>query len=270
MKKLLIGLMIAAASGIAACQPQDEHKKLRKDMNGMILGDDAKPVQALYVGVGDTATRLMEHNPYLRQFKLRDQEELRLPLMTKLDVHYDDGDIKLDVGCALTTNVDGNARFPGVAFIGIKLCDQPLNDWRPALQRATEIMQKLEQRNLQVQNLRDFYLNASEPELQKVGGDIWQRSTHDIDQLLTLEEANAKFLKESNNGNVEILSGKRSNTYAYVGVYASKYTIFEIGISKTANFGGDNLTEAQRQTMRYEITMSFRLRNDINPMAIQR
>lgn len=269
MKKLLIGLMLAAASGLAACEPQSEQGKLRKDMNGMILGDDTKPTQSLYVGVGDTATQLMERNPYLKQFRLSDQEELRLPLMTKLDVHYDDSDMKLDVGCAFTTNIDGSKRFLGAAFIGIKLCEQPLNDWKPALQRAAEIMRHLEQQSPQVKNLRDFYIHASEPELQRLGGEIWQRSTHDMDMLRTLDEANAKFSGEASRGNEEILSGNRRNTYAFVGIYMGKYSIFEIGVSKVANFGGDNLTEDQRRTMRYEVTVSIRLRNDVDAKSIR-
>lgn len=109
----------------------------------MILGDDTKPAQLLYVGAGDTVARLIERNSYLQPLKLSDQEELRLPLMTKLDVHYDDGEMKLDVGCALTTNIDGNERFHGAAFIGIKLCERSLNDWRPALRKAAEIMHRL-------------------------------------------------------------------------------------------------------------------------------
>lgn len=131
-------------------------------------------------------------------------------------------------------------------------------------------MRRLEQQNPQVQNLRDFYLRASEQELQKIGGDIWQKSTHDIDMLRTLEEADVKFAQEAAGGNEEILSGKRRSTLANVGVYAGKHTIFEIGVSKVADFGGSNLTEEQRRTMRYEVTMSFRLRNDVDPKVVQR
>lgn len=269
MKKLLIGLMLAAASGLAACEPQSEQGKLRKDMNGMILGDDTKPTQSLYVGVGDTATQLMERNPYLKQFKLSDQEELRLPLMTKLDVHYDDSDMKLDVGCAFTTNIDGSKRFPGAAFIGIKLCEQPLNDWKPALRRAAELMHQLEQRNPQVQNLRALYARATDAELQKIGGNSLRKSQHDLYALLTIEEADAKFGQEAEKGNAEILSGGQTNTYARVGMYAGSKMLFTIGISKVANFGGDNLTEDQRRTMRYEVTMSFRLRNDVDAKSIR-
>ena len=270
MNRLLIGLLLAAASGLAACQPQGEQGKLRKDMNGMILGDDTKPAQPLHVGVGDTATRLRERNPYLKQFKMSDQEELRLPLITKLDVHYDDGDIKLDVGCAITTNIDGDERFPGAAFIGIKLCEQPLNDWKPALQRAAELMSQLERQNPQVQNLRAFYAQATDTELQKIGGNSLRKSQHDLYALRTIEDADAKFGQEAAKGNTEILDGGQSNTYARVGMYAGSKMLFTIGISKVANFGGNNLTEDQRRTMRYEVTMSFRLRNDFDPKSIKR
>jgi len=193
---------------------------------------------------------------------------LRLPLETALDLHYDDGDLKLDVGCVISANVDGNERFPGAAFIGLKLCEEPLNDWSAALDRAAEVMRRLEQQNPHVKDLRVFYLSATEPELQKIGGKIWRKSTHDLDVLLTLAEAREKFAREAAGGHEEILNGRRGNTYAKVGVYAGKRALFGIGVSKTANFGGDNLTEEQRRTMRYEITMSFRLRNDVDPALL--
>ncbi|WP_138919881.1 hypothetical protein [Paracidovorax citrulli] len=106
--------------------------------------------------------------------------------------------------------------------------------------------------------------------MQKVGGNIWQKSTHDIDTLITLEEADAKFAREAAGGNEEVLSGNQRSTFASVGIYASKQAIFEIGVAKRANFGGSNLTEEQRRTMRYEVTMSFRLRNDVDPKAVKR
>jgi hypothetical protein len=272
MDKLLIGVMLAAASSLAACQVQGQGERatLRKDMNGMILGDDTKPAQSLHVGVGDTALRLMERNSYLKQLKLSDQEELRLPLMTKLDVHYDDGDIELDVGCAFTTNIDGNARFPGAAFIGIKLCEQPVNDWKPALQRAVEIMRQLEHKNPQIQNLRDFYRNASQQELQKIGGETWRKSDHDLYALRTLVEADAKFAKEAERDRTAAANGARTSSYARVGLYAGKKALFSVGVSKTPDFGGDNLTEEQRRAMRYEVTMSFVLRNDVDPKTVRR
>lgn len=195
---------------------------------------------------------------------------MRLPLLTKLDVNYDDGDIKLDVGCASITSINGDERFPGAAFIGIKLCDRSLNDGRPALKRAAEIMRQLEQLNAQIDNLHDFYIKANEPELQKIGGSVWRKSDQELFTLLTLEGAEAKFRKEAIGVNEEILSRKERSTLANVGIYIGKHTIFEIGISKSANFGGDNLTYEERRTMRYEVRMSFRLRNDIDPQSIER
>jgi hypothetical protein len=78
----------------------------------------------------------------------------------------------------------------------------------------------------------------------------------------------AKFAKEAAGGDEAAVSGRWKNTLAKVGVYAGKKALFEIGVAKTAHFGGDNLTEEQRRTMRYEITMSFRLRDDVDPASL--
>jgi hypothetical protein len=267
--RLVVGALIAATAGLAACQPSGERgTTLRKDINGMVIGDDRRPTQPLTVGVGDSVTRLVQRNPFLKQLGLSEGQMLRLPLETTLSLHYDDGDLKLDVGCVIRANVDGNERFPGAAFIGMKLCEEPLNDWNAALDRAAEVMRRLEQQNPQAKNLRAFYLSATEPELQKIGGKIWRKSDQDLFALLTPEQARAKFAREAAGGHEEILSGRWKNTLANVGIYVGKKALFEIGVSKTANFGGDNLTEEQRRTMRYEITMSFRLRNDVDQASL--
>lgn len=261
--RLLLGVLIAASTGLAACQPSgDRGVTLKKDINGMVIGDDRRPGQHLTVGVGDSVTKLVQRNPFLKQLGLNEGQMLRLPLQTTLDLHYDDGDLKLDVGCVIRANIDGNDRFPGAAFIGMKLCDEPLNDWNAAVDKAAEVMRRFEQQNTQAKDLRAFYLSATEPELQAIGGKTWHKSTHDLDTLLTIEEAKAKFAREAAGGHEEILSGRRKNTLANVAIYAGKKALFGIGISKTTHFGGDNLTEEQRRTMRYEITMDFQLRND--------
>jgi hypothetical protein len=269
VKKFLLGVLIAGSASLVACQPSGERGvTLRKDINGMVIGDDKRPGQRLAVGVGDSVTRLVQRNPFLKQIGLSEGRILRLPLETTLDPHYDDGDLKLDVGCVISANVDGNARFPGVALVGMSLCEQPLNDWNAAVEKAVEAMRRFEQQNPQAKDLRAFYRSATEPELQAIGGKAWHKSTHDLDVLLTVEEAKAKFTREAGAGHEEILSGRRKNTFAMTGIYAGKKALFEIGISKSANFGGDNLTEEQRRTMRYEITMSFRLRNDVDPASL--
>lgn len=267
--RLLLGALIAASAGLAACQPSGERGvTLGKDINGMVIGDDKRPGQRLMVGVGDSVAKLVQRNVFLKQLGLSEEPELRLPLETTLDLHYDDGDLKLDVGCVISANVDGNARFKGVALVGASLCEQPLNDWNAAVDKAAEVMRRFEKQNPQAKDLRAFYLSATEPELQAIGGKVWRKSTHDLDVLLTLEEAKAKFAREAAGNHEEILSDRRKSTYAKVGLYAGKKALFSIGISKTANFGGDNLTEEQRRTMRYEISMSFRLRNDVDPASL--
>jgi hypothetical protein len=267
--RLLIGALIATSAGLAACQPSGERNiTLRKDINGMVIGDDRRPGQRLTVGVGDSVPKLMQRNPFLKQLAPSEGQMLRLPLQTTLDLHYDDGDLKLDVGCVIRANIDGDARFPGAAFIGMKLCEEPLNDWNEAIDKATEVMRRFEQQNPQAKDLRAFYLSATELELQAIGGKTWHKSAHDLDTLLTPDEAKAKFVREAAGGHEEIVSGRRKNTLANVAIYAGKKALFGIGISKTANFGGDNLTEEQRRTMRYEITMSFQLRNDVDPASL--
>jgi hypothetical protein len=268
--RLLLGALIAASAGFAACQPSgDRGVTLKKDINGMVISDDGKPGQRLTVGVGDSVMKLVQRNPFLKQFSLSEGQMLRLPLQTTLDLHYDDSDLKLDVGCVIRANVDGNARLPdGAALIGMKLCEEPLNDWRAAVEKATEVMRRFEQQNPQAKDLRAFYLSATEPELQAIGGKVWRKSDQDLFALLTPEQAKAKFAREVAGGHEEILSGRWKNTLANVGLYAGKKALFEIAVSKTANFGGDNLTEDQRRTMRYEITMAFRLRNDVDPASL--
>lgn len=267
--RLLLGALIAASAGLAACLPSGERGvTLRKDINGMVIGDDKRPGQGLTVGVGDSVTKLLQRNPFLKQLGLSEGQMLRLPLETTLDLHYEDGDLKLDVGCAISANVDGNARFPGVALVGLSLCEQPLNDWNSAVDKAVEVMRRFEQQNPQAKDLRAFYLSATELELQAIGGKVWRKSDQDLFALLTPEQAKAKFAREAAGGHEEIFSGRWKNTLANVGLYAGKKALFEIAVSKTANFGGDNLTEEQRRTMRYEITMSFRLRNDVAPASL--
>ncbi|WP_124077652.1 hypothetical protein [Pigmentiphaga humi] len=236
---------------------------LKQDINGMVIGDDRQS-QRLVVGVGDTVARLVERNPFLKELGLvpgKSGELLRLPLMTRLDLRYEDGDLNFDVGCVIRANIDGNAQFADAAFIGMKLCEEPLNDWNAAVDLAKQVMRRFEQQNPQVKDIRAFYLSASEAELQRIGG--WKRSTQELHTLLTPEEAKAKFAREAAAGHEEIVSGRRNGTSALIGIYTSEKAIFQIGVSKTANFGGNNLSEAQRQTMRYEVSMHFRLRHDV-------
>lgn len=269
--RLLFGTIIVTGASLAACQPSGERGlTLKRDANGMLIGNDKRPAQRLTVGVGDHVTKLVQRNEFLKQLGLSEGQELRLSLETTLDPHYDDGDIKFDVGCVSGANVDGNKRLPsGVTLLGLSLCNPTLNDWDAAVDKAVEVIRRFEQQNPPAQDLRHFYRSATEPELQAIGGQTWRKSDQDLFALLTPEQARAKFAKEASEDHEEIVSGRWKNTFANVAIYAGKKTLFQIGISKSANFGGDNLTEEQRRTMRYEITMSFRLRNDVDPATLQ-
>ncbi len=269
--RLLLGTLIVTSASWALCQPSGVRSLiLRKDVNGMLIGNDKRPGQRLTVGVGDSLTKLAQRNAFLNQLSVNEGQELRLSLETTLEPHYDDGDIKFDVDCVMSANVDGNKRLPqGVTLVGLTLCEPPLNDWEAAVAKAAEIMSRFEKQNPQATDLRAFYLSATEPELQAIGGKTWRKSEQDLFALLTPQQARAKFAKEAAGGHEEIISGRWKNSLANVAIYAGKKALFQIGISKSANFGGNNLTEEQRRTMRYEITMSFRLRNDVDPAALQ-
>jgi len=261
---LLVSTLAAASFGLVACHPSDERSVVfSKDVNGMLVGDAGSSGQQLIVGVGDSVAKLVERNPFMKQFGLGGRDMLRLPISTTFDLHYDDNDLRLDVGCVRNANVDGNTRFLGVTLVGMTLCEPPLNDWRAATEQASLMIRRFEQQNPHAKDLRAFVLSASENELQAIAGKGWRKSSHDLDSLLTLDEANAKFSREAAAGHEEILSGRRKNTLAIVGLYAGAKALFEIGISKTQHFGGTNLTDAQRRTLRYEVTMSFRLRSDV-------
>lgn len=271
LQRCVVSMTVALSTGLVACQPAPAHTpNLKKDIHGMIIGDNQNPGQRLTVGVGDSVATLMRRNPFLKQLQVPAGQELRLPLQTTLDLRYDDGDLKFDVGCVISANVDGNKQYPDAAFIGMTLCEQPVDDWKRAVDIAAEVMRRLEQQNPSVQNLRSFYVNASEAQIQAIGGETWQKSEHDIDKLLTLDEARAKFTAQEQAGHKEILVDERRSSMAFVGVYAGKYAVHRISISKTTLFGGQNLTEAQRRMMRYQVSMAFKLRNDIDVNTLKR
>jgi len=268
--KVLFGTLIVVIANLAACQPSGEHHVTNtNDINGMTKGDSMKPEKRLLVGVGDSVTKLVQRNPFLTQMGLSEAQMLRLQLQSALDLQYDDGDLRFDVGCVNRANVDGSTRLPvGAALVGMKLCEEPINDLDAAVKMATEVMHRFERQNPQAKDLRDFYLSATEPELQAIGGKVWRKSDEDLFTLLTPEQAKAKFAREAADGHDEITSGRWKNSLAIVGIYSGRKTLFEIAVSKTAHFGGDGLTDEQRRTMRYEITMSFRLRNDVDPGSL--
>ena len=143
-------------------------------------------------------------------------------------------------------------------------------------------MTQLEKENPNITNLRDFYRTASQSELNKIGGELWENiaTKHFVswpvsrdrpdshDYLLTPEEAIDYFANKIKNPKFENdINGfpRLQGGQVLVGVYAGKYAIFEIGINAMENWGGQHLTKEQLDEQRYDVTMHFRLRSDVDP-----
>lgn len=69
----------------------------------------------------------------------------------------EDGDLNFDVGCVIRVNIAGNAQFADAAFIGMKLCEEPLNNWNAAVDLAEQVMRRFEQQNPRATDMRAFY-----------------------------------------------------------------------------------------------------------------
>jgi len=222
-------------------------------------------ISVLSVGVGDSIPQFVTKNRQLKHLeRAEDGKEFRFLSNAVSSISYDDGEVAIIIKCVTMANVDGNEKFSGVAFVGAKLCGRSVGDWRPAVKMVTQFTEQLEI-NATVKNLRDFYNEASEDQLTTIGGELLARSRKDnLFKLQTLRELEERFAKEDKEGNLEIVNGLRSSSYVRLGLYASKKALFTVGISKVANFGGSNLTAAQKNTMAYDVTIGIRLRNDAN------
>jgi len=209
MLALMTSLLI---SGCSAGTDQNNSVELVTDMNGFVL-NQGKGIPRLVIGAGDTGERLIQNNRYLEKViwlpKPDDGnvfDEMRLALTAQTEVIYNDGDMKLSV-CAHSVNADGNENFKGgVAFIDIKLCEAPINDYKRALKLAKDIITRLERDNPQISNLKTFLRSAPQHEITSMGGKIWERfpikvfetmpaPRDDLDRnyLLSWEEAEAHF-----------------------------------------------------------------------------
>lgn len=248
------------------------------DPNGFVLGgDNAKTARPLYVGVGDSPERLIARNPYLKDFVWVPQPddeigEMRLSLENFSQVHYDDGDIKLEV-CAYSSSVDGHKPFKrGVATVGIVLCEQPENDYKRTLQIAGDLIHQFEQNNPGAENLRTPYLADNQAYLVRIGGPNWEKKGwRGRESLFTLEEAGQQFAEDVDHPKLKTDAWGQSQPVGgrcLVGVYAGKRVIVEMGVNSTVKYGGNNLTDEQRLAMRYTISMSFRLRADVDPKTL--
>lgn len=284
---VLIILCILAASGCRQESTSDASVRLTTDLNGFVLNLD-KQAPRLTVGVGESGEQLIRDNPYLRKVvwlpKTGDGNvfnEMRFALETTTDLYYNDSDIRLRV-CAHRVSIDGNASFKrGVAFVGIKLCEAPINNYKRALHLAKEAIQQLERENPTIRNLREFYRTTPQQELTALGGNSWEgiaithfktmptnRDNRDRDYLFTFEEADSHFTNKLSNPQYtkDVWNQPRlQGGGALLAVYAGKYAIFELSVHSDAHWGGQNLTKEKLDEQRYNVTMHFRLRSDLEP-----
>lgn len=293
MRLIRTATIISLAILIIGCARQTdatEPKKLYVDINGLALNTSNDKI-LVNVGVGETGEEFLTRNPSLRGVVWNPQDvdghafnEMRFALQSDAEVAYSDGDISFNV-CAHSISADGNSSFRhGVAFVGIKLCESPINNYKRAIELAAEVVKKMESSSPNVKNFSTFYQTASVEELAKIGGNLWKdngtrffkdlpprRNNPDSGEyLFSPTEAEKYFANKLANPSYkqDINDLQRPITYhVLLGVFAGEKTIFEIGVSSKNNYGGTNLTQAQMDELRYDITMGIRFRNDVSPNA---
>jgi hypothetical protein len=239
----------------SACQPQNSGVKV--GMNGFVLGDDTKTPKSLVVGVGESVDQFLARNPFLHGLKMPGGDHvLNLPLLTRADATYDDGEIKFHVGCSFTTNIDGNNKHVGINSVGFQLCDPAINDWTLATHRTAQLIAEFERQNPHLINLREFRKSASLAEAEKIWeGILFDRWTK-IEFPLAEEQANQFFKRDADEGHVRQLQYNQ-NTYVVMAAFMNQKTSIHFGISKETYWGGENLTEEQKKTMKYVTVISF-------------
>lgn len=254
MKLLKIWFGLALILSCNACIPQESGVKA--DMNGFVLGDDAKAPKPLVVGVGESVDQFLARNPFLHGLNMPGGDHvLNLPLLTRTDATYDDGEIKFHVGCSFTTNIDGNNKHIGINSVGFQLCDPAINDWTLATHRTEQLIAEFERQNPELISLRKFRKTASLEDAEK----MWETTFVDrwtkVEFPLTEEQANQFLKKAADEGHVQQLKFSQGSVIL-MAAYANQRTrvFFEIG--KGRYWGGENLTEEQKKTMRYVINIS--------------
>ena len=252
---LVVGTLLVGCSKMQA----DKSALIKHD--GFAIGDEHLPTPTLVVGVGDSVSRLLNRNPFLHDLNIQGRETLRLPLLRTTNVIYDDGHWKLKIGCVVTSNLDGDDRFPGVETIGLKLCQPSLNDWKIATRRAAELVKSFQAANPDAIDISGRLRSAKESEWRPIGGDAWELPGQR--QVMSVDDADAYFAKLSDMSQRDaelagMLNGVR------MGIFLGEKTIFEVGIAKQTKWGGDNLTDSQRNDMNYAITVIFTLRKDVS------
>jgi hypothetical protein len=256
--------VLAGAAFLAGCLTDEPKEKKLLAINGFVLGDTEGVAKPLVVGVGDSVQRLVERNHFLGKLQFAPDEPLRLPLMTKVDVMYDDGDMRFNLGCATSSALDGDERFNGIETAGFSLCEPAINDWTVATRRVSEIINVFKKSNPNARDLKAWLQTASKDELTKLGGrNKWSRK-FDI-EVLTETQANERFAALPVGDAFDPELALVNETLINMGYFAGEKAIFAVGISKYKPFGGTGLTETQRTAVAYRVGVSFTLRADIFP-----
>ena len=239
----------------SACKPQDSGVKV--EMNGFVLGDDAATPKPLVVGVGESVDQFLARNSFLHDLKMPGGNHvLNLPLLTRTDATYDDGEIKFHVGCSFTTNIDGNNKHVGINSVGFHLCDPAINDWALATHRVAQMIAEFERQNPHLIGLREFRKSASLAEAEKIWEGILVDRWTKVEFPFTEEQANQFLKKAADEGHVQQLQYSQGSVIL-MAAYANQRTLVFFEISKETYWGGENLTEEQKKTMKYQTTISF-------------
>ncbi len=248
------------------------------DPNGFVLNRGDKPAQ-LNVGIGMTAERLLQLNPSLKGtawIPSQDEkvfDELRLSMQSESDLQYNDGILTFST-CVHSISIDGDKDFKvGVASIGFKVCNPPVDDPNKVIEQASKLIDMLDKS--MAKNVSNFYRTATQSDLTKVGGELWSTLATQTfpsnppprddpehwDNLMSLEQARAKLLSKKVNGIAKRLDdGRVDGGNALVGVYATDRAIIQVGIWSSGTFGGEELTVEQQNSIRYFTGMSIRRR----------
>lgn len=254
MKKWIFGVLLVLAC--ASCKP--EESKLTVDMNGMVLGDNSKPPETLVVGIGESVDEFLVRNPFLNSLKIPGKDYvLNLPLMTRVNAIYDDGDVKFNVGCSMTTNIDGNDGRVGIHHASFQLCEPAVDDWASATHRAEQLIMAFAQQNPNMINLREFRKTHSLDEAEKLFGgsliDGWTKAEFPLRE----KQANQFFKKAADEGHIQQLQFSQGS-YALMTVFFGDQITVDVGITKGRYWlEVGNLTEQQKKAMKYEIAIVF-------------
>jgi hypothetical protein len=266
MKNLRAIAKLAGAALIlycSGCSPKEN--AVGRDMNGFILGDDSGPPPVLTVGVGSDIDRFFEKNSFLKSVKSAGSHaEVSLPLLKTVDATYDDGEINFHVGCATTTNIEGNATAGGISEASFYLCHPSINDWNKATRDLEAMINTFASQNKNLASLRKFRQHHSFAEASA----RWETDLldHFTDREFPLSEQEAnQFLKDAaDGGHVQQLRLWQGSS-VLMEAFANEKVLIFFEIAKLRNRGGENLTIAERNEMKYQAVVTFRRRVGARP-----